>query len=274
MTLFGNRLIAPHSIPEPMSNNLSLPSLAGLNVLITRPAEQAVAFAEAVQQAHGRPVCFPTLEILGPADKTAVRRAFATLAGVDIIIFTSTNAVQYAFPLLPDHIPLNIPIAAIGAATAAALTQIGLPATLTPDQPQTEGLLALPALQTVQDKHILIVRGQGGREQLKQTLVARGARVDYVETYRRQSPKRNPHNLIQNWTKLVDVVTVTSQEILDNLYQMLGTAGQPILQQTPMIVPSERIAAHARQLGCRNIYQASSALDAAMLQALHTFSTH
>lgn len=257
-----------------MSNTQTPSNLAGLNVLITRPAAQASAFAEAVQQAHGRPVCFPTLEILGPADKAAVQQALSRLATVDLIIFTSTNAVQYAFPLLPIHIPLDMPIAAIGAATAAALTEVGLPPTLTPDNPQTEGLLALPALQTVADKHILIVRGQGGRETLKQTLEARGAQVTYVEAYRRQSPQRNPNNLIQNWTKLVDVVTVTSQEILDNLYQMLGATGQPLLQQTPLIVPSERIAKQARQLGCRQIHQANSALDTAMLQALHTLPSH
>ena len=248
-------------------------NLAGLNVLITRPAAQASAFAEMVQQAHGRPVCFPTLEMLGPPDKAAVQQALAGLATVDLLIFTSTNAVHYAFPLLPADIPLNLPLAAIGAATAGALTEIGLPPTLTPDSPDTEGLLALPDLHCVQGSHILIVRGHGGRETLKQTLEKRGARVDNVEVYRRHCPNRNPHNLIQSWAQWVDVVTITSNEILDNLQQMLGAAGQPLVQQTPLIVPSRRVAEYARQLGCQQIHQAQSALDKDMLHAVQRFHT-
>ena len=247
-------------------------NLAGLNVLITRPAAQASTFAEAVQKAHGRPVCFPTLEILGPADKTAVQHALAPLQTVDLLIFTSANAVQYAFPLLPEHIPLNLPIAAIGNATATALTEVGLPPTITPDNPQTEGLLALPDLQAVQGLRILIVRGEGGRETLKNTLEERGAQVNYVEVYRRRCPERNPKNLIQNWKALVDTVTITSNEILDNLYHLLGETGQPLLQATPLVVPSARVAEHAKLLGCHSIHQANSALDHDMLSALQNLN--
>lgn len=244
------------------------PHLSGLNVLITRPAAQAQAFAEAVQRAHGRPVSFPALEILGPADKTAAQTTLAQLDQADLMIFTSANAVQYAFPLLPERIPLDLPVAAIGSATAAALDQVGLTPTITPQQPDSEGLLAVPELQQVTGQHILIVRGNGGRTLLQQTLSARGATICYAEVYRRRCPQRNPHNLIQHWHTLVDVVTVTSQTILDNLCQMLGHAGQPLLQQTPVLVPSVRVARHARSLGCQQVHQAASALDHDMLTAL------
>ncbi len=242
--------------------------LGGVSVLITRPAAQAQAFAEAVQNAHGRPVSFPALEILGPANKAAAQTALARLSQTDLAIFTSANAVHYAFPLLPDRIPLDLPIAAIGNATAAALKQAGLAPTITPQQPTSEGLLALPELQQVTDQHILIIRGDSGRTTLRQTLSARGATVHYAEVYRRQCPARNPHNLVQHWDALVDVVTVTSNTILDNLHQMLGNAGQPLLYQTSILVPGARVAQHARHLGCARVYQAASALDRDMLAAL------
>ncbi len=247
-------------------------NLDGLNVLVTRPAEQAAAFAEKVSEAHGRPVSFPTLEILGPEDKQAARAQLAQLGRVDTLIFVSANAVRYAFPLMPDNIPLNLQIAAVGSATAHTLEEYGLDPTLVPEHMHSEGLLALPALQSVEDKRILIVRGNGGRETLRATLESRGARVDYVEVYRRQLPRRNPGNLIRNWDQLVDVVTVTSVQILENLFALLGEQGQPLLQATPVLVGSERIAARAKASGCRKVFLAASALDDAMLEALCEFA--
>ncbi len=243
-------------------------NLGGLNVLVTRPAEQAADFAEQVSAAHGRPVSFPALEILGPEDKQAARAALADLASIDLLIFVSANAVRYAFPLMPEHIPLDLRVAAVGRATARALDEIGLEPTLVPERMDSEGLLALPELQSVAGWRVRIVRGNGGRETLREVLRERGAEVDYVEVYRRRLPRRNPANLIRNWPRLVDVVTVTSVQILDNLFSLLGEAGAPLLRETPMVVASRRIADQAAARGCRRVWLADSAMDADMLAAL------
>lgn len=247
--------------------------LGGLNVLITRPAGQADEFAEQVSAAHGRPVSFPTLEILGPQDKVAARAQLAELAMIDVLIFVSANAVRYAFPLMPDNIPLDLQIAAVGSATARTLDELGLEPTLLPKRMDSEGLLALPRLQSVDAQRILIVRGNGGRETLRETLSSRGAQVDYVEVYRRQLPKRNPANLIRSWDRLVDVVTATSVQILDNLFTLLGDEGEELLRRTPLVVASQRIAEHAAERGCTEIWLADSALDKDMLQGLCDFAT-
>ena len=247
-------------------------NLGGLNVLVTRPAGQAADFAEKISNAHGRPVSFPALEILGPEDKHAARAQLTSLTSVDMLIFVSANAVRYAFPLMPDNIPLDLQIAAVGAATARTLDEMGLEPTLVPERMDSEGLLALPQLQAVDGRRILIVRGNGGRETLRDTLEARGARVGYVEVYRRQLPRRNPANLIRNWGQLVDVVTATSVQILDNLFTMLGEEGIDLLQKTPLVVASRRIAEHAAGRGCEQILVADSALDGDMLQTLCSFA--
>jgi uroporphyrinogen-III synthase len=243
-------------------------NLGGLNVLVTRPAEQAAEFAEKVSAAHGRPVSFPALEILGPPDKQAARARLAGLASVHVLVFVSANAVRYAYPLMPDDIPLNLQIAAVGAATARALEEVGLDPTLVPERMDSEGLLALPPLQSMAGRRVLIVRGNGGRETLRETLQARGAQVDYVEVYRRRVPQRNPANLVRNWSRLVDVVTATSAQILDNLFTLLGTEGGALLQATPLVVPSQRIAEHAAGRGCTRVTVADSATDEDMLRAL------
>lgn len=243
--------------------------LAGLSVLVTRPAEQAAALSESIQTARGRPVSFPAMEILGPKDKKAAKAQLADLHKVDLLVFISTNAVNYAFPLMPDDIPLDLQIAAVGRATASALDETGLEPTLVPNTSMdSEGLLALPELQDMQGKKVLIVRGNSGRETLRDVLIERGAQIEYVEVYRRQLPERNPANLIANWEGLVDVVTITSGQILNNLFSLLGESGADLLRTTPLVVVSERVAEQAAELGCEFIYIADSAMDAAIIKSL------
>lgn len=264
--------------PSPWGRKASKPacSLGGLSVLVTRPAEQAAALAEAISGAHGRPVTFPTLEILGPGDKKAARAALADLAAIDLLVFVSANAVRYAFPLMPDNIPLNLQVAAVGKATAKALDEVGLEPTVVPETSMdSEGLLAMPQLQQVSGQRIVIVRGNGGRELLRETLQQRGASVGYVEVYRRRIPERNPANLIGNWEQMVEAVTATSAQILDNLFTLLGDEGAPLLQKTPLVVVSKRIAEQAAEHGCQIIYVANSAQDRDIVASLcEVYETH
>lgn len=245
-------------------------NLAGLSVLVTRPEQQAEGLCELIENAHGRPVRFPALQILGPADKQAARAALVAASRADLLVFVSANAVQYAFPLLPEQLPLDIAIAAVGSATARALDDVGLPPTLVPERMDSEGLLSLPALQDVAGRSLLIVRGNGGRELLADTLRERGAEVTQVEVYRRALPQRTAgsENLVRNWPRLVDTVTVTSQAILDNLFTLLDEAGARLLQTTPLVVVSQRTAEHAVSRGCEFVYVANSARDADLLAAL------
>ena len=244
--------------------------LGGLSVLVTRPAHQAEGLCDLIEAAHGRPVRFPTLEVLGPADKHAARAALSIASRADMLIFVSANAVQFAFPLLPDQLPLDIAIAAVGRATARALAETGLDATLVPERMDSEGLLALPALEAVSGKSIVILRGNGGRELLAEVLGKRGARVTQVEVYRRQLPRRSAaaRSLVSGWGQLVDVVVATSNAIFDNLVQLIGNEGMTLLRTTPLIVVSQRPAEHAVANGCERVFLANSASDRDLLDTL------
>lgn len=242
--------------------------LAGLSVLVTRPTEQATSLSELIQAARGRPIGFPALEIRGPRDVPTARHELGLAARSDFLIFVSANAVRYAFGMLPDTLPARLRIAAVGQATAHALSKAGLDADLVPAQMDSEGLLALPALAQVAGRRILIVRGDGGREVLADTLRARGAEVHYAEVYRRQLPQRNPSNLIRHWDDMVDVVTVTSNQLLDNLFTLLGEEGGAMLRRTPLVVISQRMAEHALAHGCEQVHVAASAQDEAIIATL------
>jgi uroporphyrinogen-III synthase len=242
--------------------------LAGMSVLVTRPKDQSDALCTLIEKAHGRPVRFPAMEIHGLEDEAA-RQVLAHASQADLLIFISVNAVVHAFPLLPEALPLELPVAAIGEATARALEDYGLPATLVPQgRYDSEGLLALPELQDMAGREVIILRGRGGREKLRTGLEARGARVRYAEVYERRVPAQSAANLVRGWERLVDVVTVTSSQVLDNLLQMLGEAGAQRLRQTPLVVLSERTAEHAYELGCRNIWVTEQSGDRGILRAL------
>ncbi|MDJ0738715.1 MAG: uroporphyrinogen-III synthase [Gammaproteobacteria bacterium] len=237
--------------------------LAGLSVLVTRPAQQSTRLCELIERAHGRPVRFPALEILGPVDKHAARAQLDAARDADLLIFVSANAVQYAFPLLPDQLPLDIGVAAVGSATARALREVGLDPTQVPERMDSEGLLALPALRDMTGRTVFVLRGNGGRELIRDTLEARGADVRQVEVYRRRLPQRPAatDNLVRGWSQLVDVVTASSQAILDNLFTLLGDDGVQHLRDTPLVVVSQRLAEHAAARGCAVVHVAASARD-------------
>lgn len=245
-------------------------NLAGLSVLVTRPAAQSDGLCDLIEQAHGRPVRYPAMQIQGPADKQAARRQLAAASNARLLIFVSVNAVQYAYPLLPEQLPVDIDIAAVGSATARALREVGLDPNLVPERMDSEGLLALPALHDVAGKAVFILRGNGGRELLHDSLRERGALVEQVEVYCRGLPERTAgtDNLLRNWTQLVDVVTASSQAILDNLFTLLGDDGAQRLRQTPLVVVSQRVAEYAVERGCGIVYVAASARDRDVVETL------
>jgi len=162
--------------------------LNGAGVLVTRPAHQAGRLCALVEACGGHPVPFPALAILDPSDPTAARDRLRAANDFDLLLFVSANAVERAAPWLPRA--LRPALGAVGEGTARTLRAAGLEATILPTtSADSEGLLALPALQAMRGKRVLIVRGEGGRPLLGDELRARGAEVHFAEVYRRALPE-------------------------------------------------------------------------------------
>ena len=227
--------------------------LAGQGVLVTRPAHQAVHLAELIVAAGGKPVLFPVLEILDTADLQPLYALIDRLDEVDMAIFISPNAVNKAMNLIKSRreLPGGLQIAAIGRGSSKELKHFGITDIIAPTARfDSENLLEMPEMQAVQGKRVVIFRGDGGREVLGDTLIARGAQVEYAECYRRSRPDVPAGNLLRQWSRNeINAVTVTSSEGLRNLYDMLGKLGRQWLKSTPVFVPHERILAVAHELG-------------------------
>ncbi len=241
--------------------------LAGVGVLVTRPAAQAGALSERLRDLGAEVLVFPALAILPTARPDALRTTLAGLDTYDLAIFISPSAAEYGLAALASLAPPpagralapaaaiawppNLRLAAVGEGTAKALGGPGADPVLAPrDGADSEHLLNLPELTQVAGRRILIFRGEGGRELLAETLRARGAEVDYAECYRRGLPEgADPGPLLAALAAgRMRAVTVFSGETLDNLMELLGEDA-PRLFSIPVFAPHPRVAEHAKRLG-------------------------
>jgi uroporphyrinogen-III synthase len=250
--------------------------LAGRGILITRPAHQAGPLAALIHAAGGRPVIFPALEILDAADPQPLLDAIARLESYDLAIFISPNAVARVMERMAGRRawPAGLRVAAIGKGGVRELERHGIRDVIAPQRSfDSERLLEMPQLQAVGGQRVLILRGDGGRELLGDTLAARGAQVDYVACYRRALPQTDPVPLLQAWSQNgIHATVVTSSEGLHNLFVMLGKPGESLLQHTPLLVPHPRIAAVARDLGCSKVVETAPGDDGLLAGLLQQFA--
>lgn len=224
--------------------------LAGAGIVVTRPARQAAGLVAQLAALGARPLVVPAIVILPPLDGSALARAHADLATYDLAVFVSANAAEYGAPSKGQW-PGRVRAFAPGPGTAAALVAVGVPDVELPDTTfDSEGLLALPALQDVRGKRVVIFRGDGGREVLGDTLRARGAHVDHVSCYRRAAPAAGIDGLAEALhAGRVHAFTVTSSEGLDNLWALFAAEARGHVRGLPFFVPHPRIAERARALG-------------------------
>lgn len=247
--------------------------LAGKGVVVTRPEHQADNLCRLIESEGAKALRFPVLEIVDTKNMAALNAIIARLEQFDIAIFISPNAVTKAANLIhaQRNWPENLKIAAVGRASAKALDKVNLATDIFPKTRfNSEALLELEEMQDVAGKKIVIFRGEGGREVLAETLKLRGAIVEYAECYRRSKPETDTSQLMKAWARgEIDIVTVTSNEGLANLFDMLGQLGRNWLQKTPLVVVSERGAEFARELGFKSeIIISEQASDESLLDAI------
>jgi uroporphyrinogen-III synthase len=244
--------------------------LAGLSIVVTRPREQAGDLAQRIERQGGRALLFPLLEITPATDQAALREQLSHLADFDLAIFISPNAVRYGMAAI-GPLPKDMRIATVGQGSAHALRELGITGVIAPSgRFDSEALLALPELQNVSGWRVAILRGDGGRELLGDTLKARGATVEYISCYQRSKPRFDAASLL---AAAPDAITVTSSEALGHLWDRLEQPARIRLAATPLFVPHARIAGLARQQGWQHVAVAESGDDgmmAALIAWAHT----
>jgi uroporphyrinogen-III synthase len=154
-------------------------ALSGRRIVVTRAADQADELAELLSAHGAEVVLLPTIAVVDAADGgAALREALADLDDVAWLVVTSPNGARRVAAALADREPGRPLLAAVGAATAAAL---GRPADLVPADQIAEGLVdAFPTGSGV----VVLAQAADARSALAAGLSAKGWIVRTVTAYR------------------------------------------------------------------------------------------
>ena len=249
---------------------MTIKTLTGIGIAITRPTNQAKKLSALIEQAGGTPILFPLIEITPLNDYSQFEAVTSEIETYDWAIFISSNAVQNGMPrLVKTGIPSNLKFAAIGPVTASELQSFGVKDVLIPnDRFDSESLLALDEMHAVSNKKILIVRGVGGRDVLAETLKARGAQVTFAECYQRINPQTNCDLLANLYReKKLHGIVITSSEAMRHLLDLAGDADW--LKHVTLFVNHARITELQLQMGLKALV-ADVLGDEAMLEKLES----
>lgn len=226
--------------------------LAGRSIVVTRPAGQAEGLCDALSALGARPLRFPLLTIAPVEDTAPIDAVAGRLDEFSLAFFVSPNAVAFGLEALSRRAPwpAGLRVATVGKGSEAALAAHGHHQVIAPDSGfDSEAVLALPEFQApaVAGKAVLILRGDGGRDLLGDSLRERGARVEYLTCYHRRGPVDDPAPLLALAREgRLDALTLTSSEGLGHL-EALG--GGHAFRGVPVFVPHARIAERAKAAG-------------------------
>lgn len=248
--------------------------LKGITVLVTRPAGRGDSLCRDIEAAGGRAVSFPLLVVRPMEDPALLRRLRDAVASSAAVIFVSRNAAEIALRWLPDPAAFaGRTVYAAGPATREALIKGGVGNVVGTDSTRaSEALLAIPELDgdRIGGADVAIIRGEGGRELLATELARRGARVNVVEIYRRETPAPPPEQVHALWHEVrPDIVVITSATALYNLVAITADDCRPLLFGTRLAVMSGRIGDIASELGfSKPPLVAAAPSDAGLVRAI------
>lgn len=245
-----------------------------MTILVTRPSpagEQLVARLRTLGRVAYHS---PLIEFAPGNELSRLPAMLSSLNPQDMIFVLSQYAVNYADRALrqqAQHWPDIVSYYAIGRTTGLLMHRAtSLPIVYPQDGETSETLLQLPALQAIKGRNALILRGNGGRELLADTLRERGVNVSYCECYRRSPLHYDGSEQSSSWQRAgVNTLVVTSGEMLQQLYTLVPDYYRTTwLLGCTLIVVSERLATLARQLGWQSIRVADNADNDALIRAL------
>ncbi len=239
-------------------------SLTGRRIVVTRAREQAGDLVRALQEHGAEAVLAPVIRIQPLENLGALRAALTGLSAYRWVVFTSQNAVQIVFDRLvawglTPRVFSSTSVAAIGTATAGALTLRGVVPGLVPAEFVAEALaeaLILHSSGTLAGARILIPGAEDAREALAAGLRAHGATVEDIAVYRTVPVEADLSGLAKDISRgRIDAVTFTSSSTVRGFVDLVGrpaaTSGRFVAATIGPIT-----ADTARELGLREIIEA------------------
>ena len=236
---------------------MSIHSLSGLRVLVTRPARaEADTWAAALSAAGARVVSYPTIEVRPPPSWEPLDRALRQVGSYDWIIFTSKPAVLFTASRMEGGcFPTGLArprVAAVGTETARAIEEAGAQVDLLPSDQSQVGLI--DAFRNLDPgARLLFPQALSGRDALTKALRGRGCQVDVVAAY--QTAPRSPLPP----PPAFDVATFASPSALRAFVESHGVSA---LASKTVAVIGPTTAAEAGRYGLSPVMGAEPNIDA------------
>ncbi len=253
-----------------------------MQVIVTRPQQDALRWVEALQARGMRAEALPLIDILPATDGEPLRQAWHRFAAYRAAMFVSGNAVQhfYASKPAPAQIDqarpaINTRAWATGPGTLAALHQAGVAPALIDAPATSSGQFDSEALWRIvgpgvgAGSRILIVRGGApggeglGRNWFAQQLETVGALVDFVVAYERHPPRWTAAQAARAQAAAQDgsVWLLSSSEAIAHLRQRLPASA---LEGARAVATHPRIAQAAYEAGFGVVCESRPTLDDVM----------
>lgn len=245
--------------------------LAGTRVVVTRAADQARDFADALSSAGAEVLTRPLIRIQDAQDTKPLDQAALHIHDYDWIIFTSANAVGRFVRALSRRGTRELGgrtrIAAVGPATAEALGRAGLRVSLVPRAHTAEAVAeALVRTGPIAGTHILWPRASAARNDLTRALENAGARVDAIEAYRTAVDAAAARALVRELAaRGADVLTFTSPSAV---MAFVDAGGAAAVRTASVAVIGPVTAAEARRRGLRVDIETVEHTTAALASAI------
>jgi uroporphyrinogen III methyltransferase/synthase len=209
-----------------MALNRTDAPLAGRTIVVTRPAEQARHFIDALVAAGARVLAAPTIAIEPPPSWEPLDRALDNVAGFAWVIFTSVNGVAMVdrrlrargrgWPALR-----RARVAAIGPATAEALREHEIQVDVVPAEYRAEALAERLRREIRAGDRVLLPRAAQTRDLLVTELRRMGAEVSEVPAYVTRRVEADTRRLREALAAgSVDAVTFTSSSTARNFAEL------------------------------------------------------
>lgn len=252
-----------------------MPDNRSPNILVTRALEKSNQCVEQFKEAGLSAYAFPCIAYEA-SSVCASQMQSIQLANQYSLIFISPPSVWFFMqqPRAQAVCKNAEAIFAIGKSTAEHLYAFDwIDQIIYPKQANSEQLLKLATLQQVDDKRFFIIRGQQGRELIKNTLTTRGAQVSYVEAYQTQLlQKQSTEALIDVIQRQsIDCIVFTSFNILRHVCSVLSSSQLSLLKQKTITVTNKRMFSWASNHGFDKIILLSAINNESIVTAIANY---
>ena len=239
-------------------------------IVLTRPLGQSMRLGELLSQQlpELKQIQLPLLSIVPNENPQDAKRLQDLLPNIHLAVFVSPNAIECTMRLLKADWPTTVPIAVVGGGSVEALERRGITSEngyqiYYPQEPEnwdSEGLWAELQKTSMSwaGKHILFLKGAGGRAWLSEQFLRSGAQIHHLETYRRVPLSKDAPvwQTLKNAEAKSSACLITSSEGLRHLADVLKDSlpwGQEWLNVATMICSHPRIAQTAEELGFKKV---------------------